>query len=71
MRLYPDEIDALKFAFNEIDDEIFIFGSHVDNTKKGGNIDLLIFSTIQGYELSLKIKQGFFSKCETFIDCEL
>lgn len=68
MRLYPDEIDALKFALNGINDDIFIFGSRVDNTKKGGDIDLLIFSPIPGYKLSLKIKQRFFSKCEEKLD---
>ncbi len=64
MRLYSDEIQALKYALENIEDEVFLFGSRVDDNKKGGDIDLLIFSAIPGYELSLKIKQRFFTKCE-------
>ncbi len=46
MRLTTEEISHIKSTIREFDPEarIYLFGSRVDDTKKGGDIDLLIFS---------------------------
>ena len=44
MRLKNNEIQAIKTTFNAIfkNGAIYLFGSRVDDTKKGGDIDLYI-----------------------------
>ena len=44
MRLTEHEIKMIKKAFKESfhDGKIYLFGSRVDNTKRGGDIDLYI-----------------------------
>ncbi len=46
MRLKKDEIKVLKNSLKSIskDAKLYLFGSRVDNQKKGGDIDLLIIS---------------------------
>jgi len=44
MRLQPQEIVSIKTAFknNFRDGKIYLFGSRVDDSKKGGDIDLYL-----------------------------
>ena len=46
MRLNPYEIDSIKRSFQTTfqSGEIYLFGSRVDDTKKGGDIDLYIIT---------------------------
>lgn len=46
MRLEDYEVRAIKDAIYKRDSKakVFLFGSRVDNTKKGGDIDLLVIS---------------------------
>ncbi|HSR18327.1 MAG TPA: nucleotidyltransferase domain-containing protein [Ignavibacteriaceae bacterium] len=46
MRLDPKEIETLKSSLKELDRnaKIYLFGSRVDDNKKGGDIDLLVIS---------------------------
>ena len=46
MRLYKEQVQLLKNKLYSIseDAKIYLFGSRVDDTKKGGDIDLLIIS---------------------------
>ena len=55
MRLTKEEIQAIKTTFKEVfvDGDIYLFGSRVDDSKKGGDIDLYI-STPQKKDLVSK-----------------
>jgi len=60
MRLSKEYINVIKNAFNEVfkDGEIYLFGSRVDNNKKGGDIDLYLI---------LKDKSNLFEKKIKFL----
>ena len=57
MRLNNFEVEAIKKSFKEVfkSGEIYLFGSRVDDTKKGGDIDLFIISKEAKYESKLKV----------------
>lgn len=58
MRLTAFEVNAIKQSAQEIfgsTAEVLLFGSRVDDTKKGGDIDLYI-TTQTGNDLAHKIK---------------
>jgi predicted nucleotidyltransferase len=45
MRLEPEQIKAIKQTVGEIvgkDSEVYLFGSRIDDTQRGGDIDLLV-----------------------------
>jgi len=60
MRLSKEYINVIKNAFNEVfkDGEIYLFGSRVDDNKKGGDIDLYLI---------LKDKSNLFEKKIKFL----
>ncbi len=68
MRLDKIEKIALEKAIHDIKTEVYLFGSRVDNTKKGGDIDILIFSDKNSYKLSQSVSVKFFMECEEKID---
>jgi predicted nucleotidyltransferase len=68
MRLDNKQKEALCRAIEGIEDEIYLFGSRVDAAKKGGDIDILIFSEENPYRLSQRVATQFFMECEEKID---
>jgi len=62
MRLQKDEIELIKKEIkNLIEGEIYIFGSRVDDNKKGGDVDIYIIPTDKLsakaiYKISTEIK---------------
>ena len=56
MRLREEEIAVLKNSLNQLatDAHLYLFGSRVDDTKRGGDIDLFIIA--QDSSLEQKIK---------------
>lgn len=70
MRLDVQGKEALRFALEDFKGEIYLFGSRLDNKKRGGDIDILLIpqKKITSLKLSLKIETRFFSKCEERID---
>ena len=68
MRLDAEQTSALEYALDLITDEVYLFGSRLDPSKKGGDIDLLVFSKQDSFQLSQQITLRFFEKCEEKID---
>ncbi len=68
MRLDPEELKAIKKATEDIKGDVYLFGSRTDDTKRGGDIDLLVFSIVDPFQLSRKISVEFFMECEEKID---
>lgn len=64
MRLSKEEIHTLKQALAKQDAaaEIYLYGSRVDASKKGGDIDLLIISKKITREDLTAIRWAFFDK---------
>ncbi|MDX1919837.1 MAG: nucleotidyltransferase domain-containing protein [Candidatus Caenarcaniphilales bacterium] len=57
MRLSAHELNSIKEAVKSVDVDatVYLFGSRVDDTKKGGDIDLLIISEKIGFAEKSKI----------------
>ncbi len=68
MRLDKQERYALEKALETVNGEVYLFGSRADDTKKGGDIDIFIFSEEDSFELSRKVSVDFFRECEEKID---
>ena len=66
MRLKPFEIQAIEKTVCSLDPNasIYLFGSRVDDSRKGGDIDLLIFSENLTYHDKIKIKKLLFQEIE-------
>ena len=58
MRLSTFERDSVKEIVKEFDPEaqVFLFGSRVDDTSKGGDIDLLLITKKNSFIDKLKLK---------------
>jgi len=57
MRLTKKEINAIKTNFSKFfDGQIYLFGSRIDDTKKGGDIDLYISSKTKENLSAKKVK---------------
>ena len=61
MRLKSCEIESIKNIIKTFDEEakVYLFGSRVDDKKKGGDIDILIESKKIDFKTYLKIKAKF------------
>lgn len=68
MRLRTEEKQALEAALQVVQNEVYLFGSRVDENKKGGDIDLLVFSQEDAYQLAQDISVRFFAECEEKLD---
>ncbi|MEK7853201.1 MAG: nucleotidyltransferase domain-containing protein [Planctomycetota bacterium] len=70
MRLDRCEKKALAYALRDFEGDAYLFGSRVDATKKGGDIDLLLIPQKRNnpLKLSMQIEAKFFSLCEEKID---
>jgi predicted nucleotidyltransferase len=66
MRLTEIEKSAIIEAITAVDQDarIYLFGSRTDDTKKGGDLDILIFSKDITFGDKLKIKAAIFEKID-------
>jgi len=70
MRLDKIQKLALSVALQNlvVGDKAFLFGSRADDSKRGGDIDVLVFSQQPSFELSRKMTRDFFKQCEEKVD---
>ncbi|GFO71247.1 toxin [Bathymodiolus japonicus methanotrophic gill symbiont] len=75
MRLTKDEINNIKNSVLTLDAsaDVYLFGSRVDDSKRGGDIDLLITSTRLNEQNLRTIRRQFFDrfgeqKMDLFLD---
>lgn len=68
VRLDELEKKALFAALSNVKERVYLFGSRTKTNEKGGDIDILIFSDQNPFNLSREIKQKFFLECEEKID---
>lgn len=66
MRLTSEEIEAIKSSIYRFDPKatIYLFGSRADPNKRGGDIDLLIFSNSLTDADKVRIEMALFEKIE-------
>ncbi len=71
MRITPLEYKAIKYAVKDVEGQVYLFGSRLDDTAKGGDIDLLIFTDAPSLKLSCRIAAKFRMICDEKIDVVL
>jgi hypothetical protein len=67
VRLSDHDLDVIKNLFRKHfleGDKLWIFGSRVDLTRKGGDIDLYVETSVQTIVDAIKIKTDFISDLE-------
>jgi len=67
MRLTQEQIDAIRISANEVFGsgvQVWLFGSRVDEQRRGGDIDLLVRPAQSGIKPSLASKIRFLGKLE-------
>ncbi len=66
MRLKDIEIRIIQNAVHSLDPDaaIYLFGSRADDSRKGGDIDLLVLSQTLTYGDKLKIKKHIFEEMD-------
>jgi predicted nucleotidyltransferase len=66
MRLKRKEINLIVQSVKTLDNraQILLFGSRVDDSKKGGDIDLLVISKKLGYSDGLRIREKIFQEMD-------
>lgn len=59
MRLSPQEIEWIRQQVRQADAaaEVYLFGSRVDPTRRGGDIDLLVISDRLGFREVLRLRR--------------
>ena len=70
IRLTKTETEAIVTVFKKFfnsEDKIYLFGSRADPTKKGGDIDLYIETSIKDYDEAYEKKLKFIMKLQDII----
>ena len=64
MRLSQEEIDTIKSSVLMLDAkaEVYLFGSRIDDSKRGGDIDVLIVSKQIDREAKRRVRLAFFER---------
>ncbi len=70
MRLDQEEKQALRYSLRGFKGDIYLFGSRVDDSQKGGDIDILLVpkQKVNSVKLSLEVQAKFQTICDQSID---
>jgi len=69
MRLTTEEIRALRGALEGLPVErVFLFGSRTDDARRGGDIDVLVFSRAPAFGLAHRVSSRFAQALEAKLD---
>lgn len=69
MRLTKEEIRALREALDGLPVErVFLFGSRTDDARRGGDIDVLIYSRAPAFGLAHQVSSRFAQALEARLD---
>lgn len=70
MRLDKVEQEALRYALEGFEGQVYLFGSRLDDDKRGGDIDILLIPKKRqnSLKLALKVQTRFFARCEERLD---
>lgn len=70
MRLTQEQVEAIRYSVNEVfcsGAKVWLFGSQVDDSKLGGDIDLLVRPAATHISSSLISKVRFLNKLEALL----
>jgi predicted nucleotidyltransferase len=71
IRLDNEQKKALQFALNEVDADVYLFGSRTNLEKRGGDVDVFVLKDIdtnEAYKLSLQLTNKYQQICDERID---
>lgn len=68
MRLSVSEKAALDTALDGITGEVYLYGSRTDNSARGGDIDILIFTDAPAYRTAQIVERRFTMALEQKLD---
>lgn len=70
MRLDIQEREALRYALQDFRGSVYLFGSRLNDSQRGGDIDILLIpdKKTNPLKLSLAIQRKCFLRCEGKID---
>ena len=71
IRLDNEQKKALQFALNDVQAEVYLFGSRTDLKKRGGDVDVFVLTDIdshEAYNLSLQLTNKYQQICDERID---
>ncbi|MBK8524544.1 MAG: nucleotidyltransferase domain-containing protein [Betaproteobacteria bacterium] len=69
MRLSPAELSAIRKSLEGVDcRRVFLFGSRTDDSARGGDIDLLVYSAAPAFELASRVSSRFAREHDARLD---
>lgn len=68
IHLDNDEIVALAKSLEDVQGDVWLFGSRTEASRKGGDIDILVLTSGDAFATSQQIATRFFALCEEKID---
>lgn len=68
MRLSELQRGALRKALDGVDGRAYLYGSRTDDSRRGGDVDVLIFSDADPHRLSADVRVRYRMECDERID---